>query len=77
MTWASQPTPFSYPCFVIWREVNGVKKGRVVVDIRGLNKMTLNDSYPLPLQSDIILMVAGFPFISVCDAVGWFYQFLV
>lgn len=77
MTWSSQPTPFSYPCFVVWREVNGIKKGRVVIDIRGLNKMTQNDSYPLPLQSDITSMVAGYPYISVCDAVGWFHQFSV
>lgn len=30
----------------------GSRKGRVVVDIRGLNKITESDSYPLPLQTD-------------------------
>ena len=77
MTWSSQPTPFSYPCFVVWREVNGVKKGRVVIDIRSLNRITENDSYPLPLQTEVTSMVAGYAFISICDAVGWFHQFPV
>ena len=77
MTWSSQPTPFSYPCFVVWREVNGIRKGRVVIDIRSLNRITENDSYPLPLQSDVTSTVAGYAFISICDAVGWFHQFPV
>ena len=78
MTWSNQPTPFSYPVFVVWRNMpDGTRKGRVVIDIRGLNKITESDSYPLPLQSEITSAVAGFPYISVVDAVGWFHQFMV
>ena len=78
MAWSNQPTPFSYPVFVVWRNMpDGSRKGRVVVDIRGLNKITESDSYPLPLQGDITSSVAGFPYISVVDAVGWFHQFNV
>ena len=78
MTWSNQPTPFSYPVFVVWRNMpDGTRKGRVVVDIRGLNKITESDSYPLPLQSEVTSSVAGFPYISVVDAVGWFHQFNV
>ena len=77
MTWATQPTPFSFPAFVVWRETANGPKGRVVVDIRGLNKVTETDSYPLPLQSDLISAVAGYEYISTVDAVGWFHQFNV
>ena len=75
--WTTQPTPFGYPVFVVWRDVNGDRKGRVVVDIRGLNKITLPDSYPMPLQSDIINSVAGCQYISVIDAQGYFHQWPV
>lgn len=78
MEWSSQPTPYSYPVFVVWRQMpDGSRKGRVVVDIRGLNKVTESDSYPLPLQSDITSAVAGFPYISTMDGNGYFHQFLV
>ena len=70
VTWSSQPTPFSYPCFVVWREVNGKRKRRVVIDIRSLNRATEDDSYPLPLQSDVTATVARADFISICDVVG-------
>ena len=47
-TWSNQPTPFSYPVFVVWRNMpDGSGKGRVVVDIRGLNKIAESDGYPL------------------------------
>lgn len=78
MTWSIQPTLFSYPCFVVWRQIpNGERKGRVVIDIRGLNKITVKDSYPLPLQSEVIAKVAGYAYITIVDARGWFHQFMV
>lgn len=71
-------TPFSYPVFVVWRNLpNGERKGRVVIDIRALNKISQSDTYPLPRQSDIIAAVAGYQFVTVVDAVGWFHQFKV
>ena len=72
-----QPTSFSWPCFVVWRDTPQGKKGRVVINIRGLNAITEDDSYPLPLQSDIIALIAGYQFISTVDAVGYFHQFRV
>ena len=78
MEWSSQPTPYSYPVFVVWKQLSdGSKKGRVVVDIRGLNKITESDAYPLPLQSDIIAAVAGAPYISTVDGNSYFHQFRV
>ena len=77
MEWVSQPTKFSYPVFVVWRDTPNGRKGRVVVDIRGLNKITDSDNYPMPLQSDIISAVAGCGYISTIDATGYFHQFNV
>ena len=78
MEWSTQPTPFSYPVFVVWKTLpSGERKGRVVVDIRELNRITEHDTYPLPLQSDIIGICIGHAYISIVDAVGWFHQFRV
>lgn len=77
MRWSTQPTPFSYPVFVVWKDTPNGRKGRVVVDIRELNKITENDTYPLPLQSEIISLLLGYSYLSTIDAVGWFHQFLV
>ena len=68
MVFTSQPTPFSFPVFVVWRDTPTGRNGRVVVDIRALNKMAISDSYPMPLQTDVIGAVAGFPFISASFA---------
>jgi len=36
LSWTTKPTPYGFPVFVVWRTVNGEKKGRVVTDIAGL-----------------------------------------
>ena len=77
MVWTSYPTKFSYPVFVVWRNLPKGPKGRAVIDIRGLNKITEPDTYPMPLQSDVISAVAGYKFITVVDASGYFHQFRV
>lgn len=78
LQWTTQGTPWSYPCFVVWKTgPDGIKKGRVVVDVRRLNSMTIPDVYPLPLQSDIIAAVRDCPYISVIDCAGFFYQWRV
>lgn len=73
----TQPTPFSYPIFVVWKEVNGEKVGRMVVDIRGLNQITLPDTHPIPLQAAMIRCVAGCRYITIVDGSGYFHQWLV
>ena len=77
MTWTDQPTSFSFPVFVVWRDTANGPKGRAVIDIRGLNKVTELDTYSMPLQSDLISAVSGYGYISTIDAVGWFHQFKV
>lgn len=77
MEWVTNPTPFGCPCFVVWRTVNGERKGRVVVDLRALNKVTVPDAYPMPLQSEITDAMRGKKCISVMDGSAFFHQFLV
>lgn len=80
MSWATKGTPFSYPVFVVWKPsaVPGeAPKGRAVIDIRGLNQMTLPDVYPIPLQAEMISAVAGCNFITVVDCASFFYQWPV
>ena len=83
MKWTPQGTPFGFPVFVVWKtilvgpEKTPVRKGRVVVDIRGLNQISVPDSYPLPLQTDIISAVMGSNYISTVDCSSFFYQWRV
>ena len=80
MEWTTHPTPYQSPVFVVWRTVTvdgkPIRKGRVVVDVRGLNKKIIPENYPVPLQSDIISAVRGHPYISILDGVKMLHQFL-
>ena len=54
MEWTETKTPYGYPVFVVYKTVElpgkpPERKGRVVVDIRGLNKNAEDDLYPMPL----------------------------
>ena len=78
LEYTTKPTPFSYPVFVVWKTLpDGKRKGRAVVDIRGLNDLLVPDVYPVPLQSDIIARLLGCTHLSILDAMSFFYQWLV
>ena len=78
LSWTSEATPFSFPVFVVYRTMaDGSRKGRAVIDIRGLNAVTQTDVYPLPLQSDLISSVKDCLYISVVDCASFFYQWRV
>ena len=77
LAWTKQPTPFSYPVFVVWKDVPDGRKGRPVIDIRGLNDLLIRDAYPVPLQSDVIAKLRGCTHISVLDASSFFYQWRI
>ena len=71
----TDPTLFSFPVIVVWKsDSDGKKKGRAIVDIRKLNNLVLPDSYPLPLQSEIIANVQGCTNLAVLNAASFFYQ---
>ena len=82
MEWTTKPTPFAYPVFVVWRTIHlpgktPERKGRVVIDIRGLNKLSEFDAYPIPLQADVTSAIQGCTYISVMDGAGFFHQWPV
>ena len=78
LSWTSESTPFSFPVFVVWKTLpDGTRKGRAVVDIRGLNAVTQTDVYPLPLQVDMVSSVKDCHYISVVDCTSFFYQWRV
>jgi hypothetical protein len=77
MHWTTESTAHEVLVFVIWRMINEEKKNRVVVNIRNLNKIVESDSYSMSLQSNIIATVSEAKFISVIDAVVFFYQFRI
>ena len=77
MSYATNFCPTAYPVFVAYRMVNGQPKGRVVVDIRGLNKLTIKDYYPIPTLDHITNMVQGKPYIFVLDVSKFFYQWRI
>lgn len=77
MEWTTTSTPFTYPCFVVWRTVDGQQKARIVVDIRALIKITMPDTYPFPSQSDILNAITGSRYITTVDCSAFFYQWRV
>ena len=77
MEWTTTATPFSFPCFVVWKDTADGPKGRVVVDIRALNKITMPDAYPVPSQAEILAELRNAGLISTVDAASFFYQWWV
>ena len=79
MKWTKWPTPFSFSVFVVWKKLaeTGKEKGRVVVDIRTLNKVLERDFYPMPDQLDILNAIKRLAFISVINTAQFFYQFWI
>ena len=75
LEYTTQATPFSYPVFVVWKTLpDGSRKGRAVIDIRGLNDLIVPDVYPVPLQAEVIARLLGCTHIAVMDAMSFFYQ---
>ncbi len=75
LEYTTDPTPFSFPVFVIYKtDSYGKRKSRAVINIRKLNKLVLPDSYPLSLQSEIIAGVQVCSNLAVLDATSFFYQ---
>ena len=69
---------YGAPVFIIWQTLpSGKRKGRIITNIRGLNRMVWTNLYPMPLQRNVIAIVAGARYISVVDAAAFFYQFWV
>lgn len=77
LTWIEQSTLYDFSVFVVWREINEIRKKRVVVDIRDLNKIFLQDSYSMSLQMIITTVVADCQYITMIDVNDYFYQWKI
>ena len=82
MKYIKYSTAHDYSVFVVWRTIlksgqESVRKDRVVIDIRELNKITETDNYFMSLQTDITSAVTECKYISVFDAAIFFYQWNV
>ena len=63
---------------MVWKKDDaGQPKGRVVVDIRALNRIVVPDAYLIPNQADILADISGCKYITVVDGALFFYQYLV
>ena len=77
MEWISTAIPFFPPCYVVWTNMNGKLKNRIIIDIRTLNKITIPDVYPVIIQTEILFQIKDFKFISIINATSIFYQWWV
>ena len=82
MQYSFESTIYDYFVFVIWRTIlksdqESVRKKRVVVDIRTLNKIAEIDTYSMFLQFDIIFSVIECEYIFTIDATAFFHQWLI
>ena len=57
--------------------VKDVKKGRVVVDLKPLNRVAILNSYSLSLQQEIINAIRGKKYFIVIDITNFFFQLIV
>ena len=77
MIYITKPTPFVYLVFVVQRTIKGQQKRRVIIDLYTLNRVTVPNNYPLPLQSEIIATLYSKKFITTINATSFFYQFSI
>ena len=67
-------SPWASPCILVPKTDNTT---RFVVDFRRLNKVTIHDSYPLPLIQDILDGLGGAKYFSTLDLTAGYHQILV
>jgi hypothetical protein len=51
-----------------------IRKNRVVINIRDLNAIIVTDAYLMSIQTNIIVAVAECQYISIVNALEYFYQ---
>ena len=69
-------SPYTSPLWVVPKkpDKDGNKRWRLVTDFRQLNEITVPDSFPLPLTTDIIDNVSSAAYITAIDLKSGFYQ---
>ena len=77
MSWTKQLTSYEYSVFVMWRTINEVRKERVIVNIRDLNKIFMFDAYLMSLQFDVLSTIQEVVYLSVMNCASFFHQWLI
>jgi len=69
-------SPWNSPIFAIPKkeDASGKKKRRIVVDFRKLNEVTVGDSFPLPVISEILDRLGNYKYFSIIDCASGFLQ---
>jgi hypothetical protein len=69
-------SPWNFPILVVPKKADssGKVKWRVVVDFRKLNDVTLGDSFPIPIISDVLNSLGNSRYFSSIDCASGFYQ---
>ena len=69
-------SPWNSPIIFVKKEEDASKKEkwRLVVDFRRLNEVTVGDSYPLPLISDILSALGKARYYTTVDLASGFHQ---
>jgi len=62
-------SPWSSPILVVPKkaDASGKMKWRIVSDFRKLNDVTINDSFPIPLISDVLKSLGKSKYFSTLD----------
>ena len=69
-------SPYAAPTFIVPRKNN--RPGRLVVDYRALNKITVPDASPLPHTEDLLQELGkGYKYFSRLDLKSGYHQFLI
>lgn len=69
-------SPWSAPVWVVPKKIDasGQKKWRIVIDYRRLNDVTINETFPIPLISDILDQLGHSKYFTTLDLVSGFHQ---
>jgi hypothetical protein len=69
-------SPWNSPILVIpkTKDASGRKKWRIVVDFRKLNEVTVGDSFPLPITSEILDALGNSKYFSTINCASGFIQ---
>ena len=83
LKYITQSTSFNYSVFVIWRIIqknsneSSIRKNKVIINIRKLNKIIKSNIYFISLQTNVIILIVECFYISVFDATNFFHQWLI
>ena len=69
-------SPWNSPILVVPKnlDASGKTKWRVVVDFRKLNYVTVGDSFPIPVISDVLDSLGKSKYFSAVDCASGFWQ---